>query len=103
MAGRPKTTARKLAELEERAFQLHADVCNLRPGQYAEREGQEGLDEYAAAWNESCEATKAASNTVNLLLGLAEERAGLDWDTLDIERDRRRGLLPEEEAETATT
>ena len=94
MAGRPKTMAKRLAEIEERAFRLSVDLCKLRPYQYREREGAEGEDEYAAVWNAAVRATSSAANAVNHLLGLAEERAGLDFDVLDAERDRRRGTWP---------
>ena len=74
MAGRPKTMAKKLAEIEERAYQLSIDVGKLCPHQY--REWQAGWDEddYGAVWFRAVAATKLAADAVNYVLGLAEER-----------------------------
>ncbi len=99
MAGRPKTMAKKLAEIEERAFGVYSDLLELRPCQYAAREGGEGEDKIARWWNVACQAMGEASLTAHILLGHIEERAGLDWEALEREREERRGCWPAEAAD----
>ncbi len=94
MAGRKQTMAKRLTELEDRAFQLAVDVTTARPKIYAAREGTENEDELSACWNEAARAVGMASIAVAILLGRAEERAGLDWETLERQREQRRGLMP---------
>lgn len=98
MAGRPKTMVKRVTSLEERAFHLALDLCHIRPAQYAAREGEEG-DDVAFWWNRACRAVGIASVNVAALLCQLEERAGLDWEALEQEREQRRGLLPCVEAE----
>ena len=99
MAGRPRTMAKRLAELEEAAFQLNLNLCALRPAQYAARQGDEGDDELAVWWNEAVHVVGMGSIAVALLLSHLEERAGLDWENLERQREQRRGLVPSETAE----
>ena len=96
MAGRPKRMAAKLAELEERAYQLSVDVGKLCPHQYREWREQWDEDDYGALWCRAAAATKVAADLVNYVLGLAEERAFGEEaaEDMDTERDRRRGLWP---------
>ncbi len=101
MAGRPKTMAKKLAEIEERAFGVYSDLHKLRPHQYAAREGNEGDDNVARFWNSVCRGAEWLSLTAHILLSCIEERAGLDWETLMSERERRRGFASDESAEEA--
>ena len=88
--------AKKLTDLEERAYQLSVDVGKLCPHQY--REWKDGWDEddYGAVWCRAAAATKVAADLVNYVLGLAEERAYGEEaaEDMDAERDRRRGLWP---------
>ena len=102
MAGRPRTMAKRLTELEEAALQLNLNLCALRPAQYAARQGEEGDDELAVRWNEAVHAVGMGSIAVALLLGQLEERAGLDWVALEGQREQRRGLVPSEAAEDGT-
>ena len=96
MAGRPKTMAKKLTDLEETAYQLSIDVGKLCPHQY--REWQAGWDEdtFGAVWYRAVAATKVAADAVDYVLGLAEERAYGEEaaEDMDSARDRRRGLWP---------
>ena len=96
MAGRPKTMAKKLAEIEERAYQLSVDVGKLCPHQYRERQAGWDYDTFGAAWYRAVAATKVAADAVNYVLGLAEERAFGEEvsEDMDSARDVKRGLWP---------
>ncbi len=96
MAGRPKTMAKKLTELEERAYQLSVDLGKLCPHQYREWREEWDEDDYSAVWNRAVRAMEAASDASRYLLMFAEERAFGDEaaEELDMERDKRRGLWP---------
>ena len=102
MASRPKTMVKRVTALEEAAFQLNVDVCTARPRQYAEREGNE-RDELGKWWREAARAVGMASIAVAILLARLEERAGLDWEALEREREQRRGLVPCESHEDNVT
>ena len=80
MAGRPKTMVKKVAPLEETAFQLYLDLYEMRPAQYAAREGIEGEDRLAWWWNEAARTVRTASMAVSILLGQLEERLVSDMD-----------------------
>ena len=95
VAGRPRTQAKRLAEIEERAFRLNVDLCRLRPAWCAEQEGNE-RDELGEWWNRACRDVGMASTSAAMLLSLLEERAGLDWEALERQREQRRGLWVEE-------
>ncbi len=99
MAGRPKTMLKRVAAIEERAFELAVDVCQARPQQYAGREGDEGDDEFALWWNRAAREVQMASIALNCLLTALEEKAGLGEDP-ERKRLEERGLLPSEEPET---
>lgn len=99
MAGRPKTMAKRVAPLEETAFQLYLDICAVRPAQYKAREGEEGDDKLAWWWNIACRSVRKGFFTVSVLLKLLEEHAGLDWEELERQRDQQRGLWEEEAAD----
>ena len=99
MAGRPKTMVKKVAPLEETAFQLYLDLYEMRPAQYAAREGVEGEDRLAWWWNEAARTVRTASMAVSILLGQLEARAGYDSEALERQRDQRRGLWPAEAAD----
>ena len=99
MAGRKQAMAKRLAELEERAFQLAVDVTTSRPKIYAARQGAENEDELSACWNEAARAVEMASIAMSILLGWIEERAGLDWLALERQREQNRGLMLSEAAE----
>ena len=101
MAGRRKAMSRRLTELEERAFQLSVDVTAARPMIYAKRQGSEGEDETSATWNRAVYAVSVASIAVSIVLDMVAERAGLDWETLQHEREQRRGLLVEKTEDRA--
>ena len=101
MAGRPRTMAKRLAQLEASAFETYRSLEALRPPQHAARQGEEG-DDLACAWNEACRALGMASIALSILLEYAEERAGLDWVALERQREQRRGLVPSEAAEDST-
>ena len=96
MAGRPKTMAKKLTEIEERAYQLSVDVGKLCPHQY--RDWKDGWDEdnYGAVWYRAVAATKVAADAVNYLLGLCEEKAYKEEEAQDRDdaRDVKRGEWP---------
>jgi hypothetical protein len=87
-----------LAAIEEQVFQVYADLVALRPGQYAKRAGNEGGDDLARWWNVACWEMGVASIAAGILLARIEERAGLDWEALEREREERRGLWPADES-----
>jgi hypothetical protein len=91
--------AKRLAEIEERAFGVYSDLLELRPRQYATKEGNEGEDEIARWWNVTCQAMGKASLAAHILLGYIEERAGADWEALEREREERRGFGSDESAD----
>ena len=99
MAGRPKTMAKKVALLEEQAFALAVDVAATQPQQYRDRQEDNAKDELGWWWREAARAVGMASIAVAILLARLEERAGLDWEALEREREQRRGLVPCEEPE----
>jgi len=93
---------KKVAALEERAFELNADLCSLRPWQYKEQEGNEKT-ELAKWWNVATWQVGMASIALSILLNQLEERAGLDHEMLELQRERERGLMPREEAADEAT
>ena len=95
MAGRPRTAARNVAALEERAYGLFSDLVKLRPKQYAARQGDDDdtFGELGLCWNECVEAVKEAWECLQELLELLERRAGFPYRSLYLERARTRGLL----------
>ena len=99
MAGRKRAMAQRVTELEERAFQLAVDVTTARPMVYATRQGAENEDELAKCWNQAAQAVEMASIAMSILLGWIEERAGLDWEALERQREQNRGLVHSEAAE----
>jgi hypothetical protein len=96
MAGRPKTQAKRLAEIEERVYAVYMDLEKLRPKQYAARqyEDEETQDELCLCWNIAVEETKETWGYLEELLVLLEQRAGLP--SLYLQRRKLRGLLKEE-------
>ena len=74
MAGTPKKMARQVAELEEVAFGLAADVFVLAPRQYRRRETN---DELGTAWIVSIEMTIKAMNAMESLGDLLRAKAGI--------------------------
>ena len=98
MAGRPKTMARKLAEIEERAYQLSVDVGKLCPHQYREWKSGWDEDDYGAVWCRAAAATKLAADAANHVLGWCEEKAYGEEEAEDRDsaRDVKRGEWPGE-------
>jgi len=96
MAGRPKTMAKKLAVIEERAYQLSVEVDKLCPRQYHERCSDWNELDYGAAWYRALAAAKAAADALNYVLGVLEERVfGIgEADDRDMLRQVRRGQWP---------
>ena len=90
MAGRPKTMAKRVAEIEARAYQVDEDLCALRPARVAKCAGNEGDDDLARMWNEAAMAVVGASFAVADLLCCLEERARLDFEALQQQRDQQR-------------
>ena len=74
MAGTPKKMAGQVAELEEVAFGLAADVFVLAPTQYRKRETN---DELGTAWNVCIEATMKVMNAMENLGDLLRAKAGI--------------------------
>lgn len=95
MAGRPRTQAKKLAEIEERLYACYVDLEKLRPKQYAARqdEDEETQHELCLCWNDAVEEAKEAWWCLEELLQLLEARAGSP--ALYLDRARSRGLLNE--------
>ena len=95
MAGKPRTMAKRVAEVEERVYASYAALEKLRPAQYAARqdEDEEWQDEVCLLWNAAVEGAREAWGLLEELLQLLEERAGLP--SLYLDRARARGLLNE--------
>ena len=98
MAGRPKRMAARLAEIEERAYQLFVDVGTLCPHQYQEWQAGWDEDDYGAVWVRAVAATKVAADAVNYLLGRCEEKAFGEEEAEDRDSARygKRGEGPPE-------
>ena len=84
--------------LEEIAYQLYRDLCKLRPAQYAARQYDqddeaETQSDLCSYWNGAVEAVRDGWEALEELLELLEERAGLPYRTLYLQRARSRGLL----------
>ena len=96
MAGRPKAMAKKLAEIEERAYQLSIDVGKLCPHQYREWKSGWSEDDYGGVWCRAAAATKVAADLVNYVLGLTEEKAYGEEEAEDRDSARyvKRGEWP---------
>ena len=96
MSGRPRTQAKRLAEVEERVYACYTDLEKLRPAQHAARqyEDEETQDELCLCWNVAVEEAKEAWWYLEELLQLLEERAGLP--SLYLQRRKLRRLLKEE-------
>ena len=80
MAGRPRTTAKRLAEIEERVYHTaHRTLEKLRPKQYAARqyEDEETQDELCLCWNVAVEEAKEAWWYLEELLQLLEAAGGI--------------------------
>ena len=75
MAGRPKTSARLVTNLEERALGLAADVFRTQPAMYRER--PDSTDPISAAWAASVEAAMQVSLALERLADLLRGRAEL--------------------------
>jgi hypothetical protein len=103
MAGRPKTTAKRIADLEAIAYQLSVDVSKARPQQYADREGREADDDLALAWNEAAAAVKEAAAKMDALLYFIEDKAGYDADERDLNRLLKRGIVSQKDWETSVS
>ena len=95
MAGRPRTQAKRVAEVEERVYASYTALEKLRPKQYAARqyEDEETQDELCLCWNGAVEEAKEAWWCLEELLELLEQRAGSP--SLYLDRARARGLLNE--------
>ena len=75
MPGRPLKMAKKVAELEEQAMGLSADVLLTMPAQYRER--PDFKDALNVAWNAAVEATMLASIKLEELGDLLRQKAGI--------------------------
>ncbi len=106
MAGRPRKMLARVTALEEATFQLALDICEARPQQYVEREGDERDDELATWWNRSSRNVQITLIAIGELLGALERKAGLG-EAPERRRLAERGVEgynePEENTEGAPT
>lgn len=92
VAGRPRTTVRKLTEIEEATFAAAESLWRLYP-QYtdSQTEPAAGLDSLR---REAVELLIHGAAALGALLFIAETRAGLDAEALERQREQRRGVRP---------
>ncbi len=93
MAGRPRTMAMRVAEVEERVYTSYTALEKSRPKQYAARaDDDEAMqDELGLLWNVAVEEARETWGYLEELLQLLESGAGTPLLYLD--RARSRGLL----------
>ena len=75
MAGRPKTMAKRVTALEDRALQLTIDLFKIVPLQYLDHPNDG--DPFNRAWNEATDATRTAMCKLEDLGALVREKAGI--------------------------
>ena len=103
MVGRPLTRAKRFAAWEEQLWSLLVDLAELAPRR---SEGQQSSDEIDF-WAETFQLLERTTIAASCLLHELEEKAGLDAESLQRERETARGLWVEEAevkgTETAST
>ncbi len=77
MAGRPKTMAKRVAALYERAEQLLDDLLATRPAQYAKDRGVAGDGSLASLWSEAADTAFDCADAFDELLCRLKQRAGI--------------------------
>ena len=100
MPGRPRTKARRLAEIEERLYRLLYDFLDVLPDR---RMTESEID---ALWERTFHALSGAQMTTEVLLRELQLKAGLPADELQEKRKQRdwEGCTETEAtAETAAT
>ena len=75
MPGRPKTMAKKVSELEERADTLADDVCMAWPAMYAQNPRSE--DRICRAWRDAVDTTYSAAEALGNLADRLRAKAGI--------------------------
>lgn len=98
MPGRPRTRAKKLAEIEERLFRLVDDYVVLMPDRQMSKTGIDHL------WDSAFRRLSDAQLTAEVLLHELEVKFGLPADDLREKRHERdfEGCMEAETAEVAT-
>ena len=106
MPGRPKSRARRFADWEERLWELLCDFSELMPRRRPSRQSEDKPD----FWGATSLHLQRASIAASIVRYELEEKAGLDAEALEREREKRRGFGSDESAdegaegaETATT
>ena len=92
MAGRPKSRARRFADWEERLWELFCDFSELMPRRRTSRQSECNPD----FWGETSLHLQRASIAASIVRYELEEKAGLDAEALEKERETARGLRGEE-------
>ena len=92
MPGRPKTMAKKVTELEERAMVLEGDLAELIPGQYVKRDncGPDPLG-LGQAWRNASDAALNAYCALAELGDILRNKAGIKNCEADDEKDWKPG------------
>ncbi|MCG3139155.1 MAG: hypothetical protein HJJLKODD_03034 [Phycisphaerae bacterium] len=76
MAGRPRTRAKKITELEARALQLADDFYALMPSMYRDPRTLH-TDPICRAWNDAMDRILETLHTIEHLGNLLREKAGV--------------------------
>ncbi len=96
MPGRPKTMARKVTELEERALVLEADVAELIPDQYLEH-ADCGAGSLGQAWQNASNATLNSYCALAALGNMLRNKAGIKNCEADDAKDWKPGNVEHRE------
>lgn len=98
MAGRPLTRARKFGGWEDRLWGLLVELSYLMPPSSLAKQRPEGRPNY---WVDTFRLLERATIAASVVRYLLEDKAGLDAEALQAEREQARGLRGEEAADRA--
>ena len=99
MAGRPLTRARKFAEWEDRLWQLKEGLWEMKP---PSRPISQQREDAPDLWGGMVALLEYTMDTASELRFQLEDKAGLDAEALQAERERARGLWDDEAADGAS-
>ncbi|MFZ5829355.1 MAG: hypothetical protein ACOY3P_04675 [Planctomycetota bacterium] len=90
MAGQPVTKAKRFGEWEDRLWAMLIELADLMPRRDRGPKPSEGID----FWFETIGHLEWATIAASVLRYQLEDKAGLDAESLQAERERGRGLMP---------
>ena len=98
MVGRPLTRAKRFAVWEEQLWSLLVDLAELAPRRSKGQQSSGEID----FWAETFQLLERAAIAASIVLYELQERAGMDADSLEREREMARGLWVEEAEDKGT-